>query len=90
MRTGKRKWRKTTYIKTIADVLLLTITQSIAQTGHRESYDSHNKGHFLTILEEIAKHDPLIKKRMNACGNAEYTSHQIQNKVIEGLAEMVL
>jgi hypothetical protein len=27
-------------------VLLLTITQSIAQTGHRVSYDSHNKGNF--------------------------------------------
>jgi hypothetical protein len=35
-----------TYIKIIADVLLLTITQSIAQTGHRVSYDSHNKGNF--------------------------------------------
>lgn len=78
-----------TYIKTIADVLLLTATQNIAQRGHRESDDSHNKGHFLTILEEIAKHDPLIEKRMNACGNAKYTSHQIQNKVLEGLAEMV-
>ena len=44
---------------------------------------------FLTNLEEIAKHDPLIEKRMNACGNAKYTSHQIQNKVIEGLTEMV-
>lgn len=29
-----------TYIKTIADVLLLTGTQNIAQRGHRESYDS--------------------------------------------------
>lgn len=78
-----------TYIKTIADVLLLTASQNIAQRGHRESDDSHNKGHFLTILEEIAKHDPLIEKRMNACGNAKYTSHQIQNEVLEGLAEMV-
>ena len=43
----------------------------------------------MTILEEIATYDPLIEKRMNACGNAKYTSHQIQNKVLEGLAEMV-
>lgn len=43
----------------------------------------------MTILEEIAKYDPLIKKRINACGNAKYTSHQTQNKVLEGLAEMV-
>ena len=26
---------------------------------------------------------------MNACGNAKYTSHQIQNEVLEGLAETV-
>ena len=56
--------------------------------GHRESDDSH-KGNILTILEEIAKHDPLIEKRMNACGNGKCTSHQIQNEVLEGLAEMV-
>lgn len=78
-----------TYIKTIADVLLLTATQNIAQRGHCESHDSDNKGNFLTILEEIAKHDPLIKKRLNAFGNVKYTSHQIQNEVLEGLAEMV-
>ena len=78
-----------TYIKTIADVFLLTATQNIAQRGHRESDDSNNRGNFLTILEEIAKHDPLIEKRMNACCNAKHTSHQIQNEVLEGLAEMV-
>lgn len=48
-----------------------------------------NKGNFLTILDEIAKHDPLIKKRLNASGNAKYTSPQIQNEVLEGLAGMV-
>ncbi|XP_056613347.1 uncharacterized protein LOC130429020 [Triplophysa dalaica] len=58
------------YIKTIADVLLLTATQNIAQRGHRESDESQNKGHFLVILDEIAKHDPLIEKRMTACSNA--------------------
>ena len=78
-----------TYIKTIADVFLLTATQNIAQRGHRESDDSHNRGHFLAWPEEIAKHDPLIEKRMNACCNAKHTSHQIQNEVLEGLAEMV-
>jgi hypothetical protein len=56
-----------TSIKTIVDVLLLTATQNIAQGSHRESDDSHNKVHFLTIWEEISKHDPLIEKMMNAC-----------------------
>ncbi|KAM9751495.1 uncharacterized protein ACNS7B_008320 isoform 1-T1 [Menidia menidia] len=52
------------YIKTIADVLLLTATQNIAQRGlNRESGDSRNKGNFLAILDEIAKHDQLIEKK---------------------------
>ena len=45
----KKVEENSTYIKTIADVLLLTATQNIAQRIHRESDDSHNKGHFLTI-----------------------------------------
>ncbi len=67
----------------------MTATQTIAQRGHRESNDSNNKGNFLAILEQIAKHDPLIEKRMNAYGNAKYTSKGIQNEILECLAEMV-
>lgn len=77
------------YVKTIANVLLLTATQNIAQRGHRESEDSKNKGNFLAILDEIAKHDQFIEKRLDACGNAKYTSHQIQNEILQGLADMV-
>lgn len=43
----------------------------------------------MAILDEIAKHDQFIGKRMDAYGNAKYTSHQIQNEVLQGLAEMV-
>ncbi len=56
-----------------------TATQNITQRGHRESNDSNNKGNFLAISEQIAKHDPLIEKRMDAYGNAKYTSKGIQN-----------
>ncbi|XP_041834348.1 zinc finger MYM-type protein 1-like [Melanotaenia boesemani] len=77
------------YIKTIADVLLLTATQNIAQRGHRESAESHNRGNFLVILQKIAKHDPQIQKCMNASGNAKYTSKNIQNEILDCLAEMV-
>lgn len=76
------------YIKTVADVLLCTATQNIAQRGHRESEGSSNKGNFLAILELIAKHDPLVKQKMGH-GNAKYTSHNIQNEILEVLAEMV-
>lgn len=77
------------YIKTIANVLLLTTTQNIPQRGHRESQESNNKGNFLAIMDKIAKHDKFIQQRLEACGNAKYTSHQIQNEILQGLAEMV-
>ena len=41
------------YVKTIANVLLLTATQNIAQRGHRESEDSHNKGNFLALFNIV-------------------------------------
>lgn len=37
------------YIKSVAEVLLLTATQNMAQRGHRETVDSGNKGNFLAI-----------------------------------------
>lgn len=66
------------YIKTIAEVLLLTATQNIAQKSHREGGESENDGNFLAILNLVAKHDPFIDERLAAQGNAKYTSHQIQ------------
>uniref|UniRef100_A0A3B5B968 DUF4371 domain-containing protein n=1 Tax=Stegastes partitus TaxID=144197 RepID=A0A3B5B968_9TELE len=74
--------------QTVANVLLCTATQNIAQRGHRESEGSSNKGNFLAILELIAKHDPLVKQKMGH-GNAKYTSHIFQNEIIEVLADMV-
>lgn len=58
------------------------------QRGHQESEDSGNKGNFLAIMELIAKHDPLVKRKMEH-SNAKYTSHHIQNEILEVLAEMV-
>ncbi|XP_022529426.2 zinc finger MYM-type protein 1 isoform X1 [Astyanax mexicanus] len=77
------------YIKTIAEVLLLTATQNIAQRGHNESADSDNKGNFMAILETIAKHDKTVKKRLTSIHNAKYTSKVIQNEVLSCLADMV-
>nr|XP_054591382.1 uncharacterized protein LOC129155176 [Nothobranchius furzeri] len=51
------------YIKTIADVLLLTATQNMAQRGHSES-ESDNRGNFLEILEVIAKHNPVVARKL--------------------------
>ena len=43
----------------------------------------------MAILDVIAKHDPVVKKKMTGPRNAKYTSHQIQNEILDTLAEMV-
>lgn len=78
-----------TYIKTVAEVLMLTATQNISQRGHRETADADNKGHFLEILNLIGNHDPTVKKKLAGPQNAKYTSHHIQNEILDTLAEMV-
>ena len=77
------------YIKKFAEVLLLTATQNIAQEAIGESEKVDNRGNFLAILELLANHDPVVEKKMNGVQNAKYTSHQIQNEVLDKLAEMV-
>uniref|UniRef100_A0A3Q1H4Y5 TTF-type domain-containing protein n=1 Tax=Acanthochromis polyacanthus TaxID=80966 RepID=A0A3Q1H4Y5_9TELE len=77
------------YIKTVAEVLLLTATQNIAQRGHRETEEVDNRGNFLEILEMIAKHDPVVQKKMKGKQNAKYTSSVIQNEILECLANTV-
>lgn len=76
------------YIKSVAEVLLLTATQNIALKGHRETVDSGNKGDFLAILEVLGNHNTVVKKKLKT-SNAKYTSHQIQNEMLDTLAEMV-
>lgn len=77
------------YIKTIGEVLLLTARQNIAQRGHDESEESKNKGNFKEILDLVANHDLVVKRRLTSIHNAKYTSKVIQNEVLDCLAEMV-
>ncbi|XP_061589448.1 zinc finger MYM-type protein 1-like [Cololabis saira] len=66
------------YIKSLAEVLLLTA----------EVFEgSDDPDNFLALLGTLANHDPLIEKRLN--GDAKYTSKNIQNEILETLAEMV-
>uniref|UniRef100_A0A673GCT8 Uncharacterized protein n=1 Tax=Sinocyclocheilus rhinocerous TaxID=307959 RepID=A0A673GCT8_9TELE len=78
-----------TYIKTVAEVLLFTAMQNISQRGHLETDAYTNKGNVLGIMDLIAKHSPLIDKKLIAVGNAKYTSNTIQNEILECLSDMV-
>ncbi|XP_050528113.1 zinc finger MYM-type protein 1-like [Daktulosphaira vitifoliae] len=52
------------YIATVAEILLFTACQNIAQRGDNESSDSMNKGNFLELLCFCAKRDTSIKSQM--------------------------
>ena len=69
------------YIKTVGELLLLTATQNLAQRGRDESEEATNKGNFRDILNTVANHDPLVKRRLTSIHNAKYASKIIQNEV---------
>nr|XP_054607093.1 zinc finger MYM-type protein 1-like [Nothobranchius furzeri] len=78
------------YIKTLAEILVLTATENVAQRSHRETSDSEKKGIFLSMLDLLSNHNPVIKKRLEQqAKNAKYTSKTIQNEILECLAGMV-
>lgn len=87
--TTRQSKRIEKYIKTVAEVLLLTATQNIAQRGYCETQEVVNKGNFLAILEMIAKHGTEVQKIMKRRQNAKYTSNTTQNEILECLANMV-
>lgn len=51
------------YIKTVAEVVLLTAMQNLSQRGHLETDTSQNKGNFLELMELLSKYNPLIAKK---------------------------
>ena len=77
----------------VVEILLYTGRQNIAQRGHREQDDAaagSNRGNFLELLNLIGKHDSKIAKKIEGINeNAKYTSPQIQNEVLQILADMV-
>jgi len=82
------------YIKSLAEVLLLTAPQNISQRGHRENSDAAaedmNAGNFVEILQLIARHDVIVAERVaESPKNAKYTSKDIQNELIGVMADLV-
>ena len=78
------------YLKTIAEVVLLCAKQDLVLRGHREGPISNNKGNFLEILYVVAKHDPIVQKKLTkGPRNATYTSGDIQNDMLDIMAEAI-
>ena len=64
--------------------------QDISQRGHWENDENVNDGNFKQIINLIARHDAVVKKKMDqSAQNAKHTSNTIQNEILDTLAYMV-
>ena len=78
------------YLKCLAEVILLCAKQNLALRGHDESKESSNPGNFLAVFELLARHDHELFKRIETLpGNVSYKSPEIQNALIQLMADMV-
>ena len=90
------------YLRTVAEILLLTAQQKIAQRETGRSFRAKNIvkksltfgqscGNFLRILSLVARHDPVIAEKIrHGPANAKYTHHTIQNALLDIMNEMTL
>lgn len=75
------------YIKTLGEILLLTVMQNVAQTGLRKDDDDLNQGKLRRILRFVTKHDLIITDRVkNGPKNEKYTSASILNDTLASMA----
>ena len=78
------------YLRSVAEVILLCSRLEIALRGHDESDVSLNKGNFREILEVVAKHDPIVKQRLEqGPQNATYLSPAVQNMLLCIMGDML-
>ena len=90
------------YLRTIAEILLVTAQQKIAQRETGRSFcveDIIRKsltfgkscGNFLAIFSFVARHDPVIAEIIRYIPtNAKYTHHTIQNALLDIMKDMTL
>ena len=81
------------YLRTVAEVLLLTARQKLrVKNIMRQSLTfGQSCGKFLAILSVVARHDPVIAKRVQyGPSNAKYTHHTMQNALLDITKDMTL
>lgn len=79
------------YIKVIAEIILFCATHDLPLRGHDESDNSPCKGVFLDMVEYTARHDNDFSAKMGQIPkNATYLSGEIQNEMLDILANMVV
>ncbi|KAL4718917.1 hypothetical protein ACJJTC_013499 [Scirpophaga incertulas] len=77
----------------LLDVTLTLSTCNLAFRGHKETVygnDSCPKGIFLSIVELLAKYDPILQELLSKPkGQIKYLSPKIQNELISVLVQKV-
>jgi len=78
------------YLKQILSIILMLATGGVAFRGHDESDSSFNRGNFLNTVKLVRDCDPEFDEMCDSVpDNAKYTSAEIQNEMIETLAEFI-
>ena len=87
---GKNKLLIKCIGKTV-NVMLLLAKCNLRFCGYSEELSKDNKGHFLSIIQLLAKYDTVLDKLLQLPKDSpKYLSPLIQNKLILVLAEKVL
>lgn len=76
------------YFKKNLDILLFLARQGMPLRGHDESKDSSNRGNYLELMDLFSKYDENFKNKFEKYFNL--TSHNIQNEILETVAEEIL
>lgn len=77
------------YIQAVSDALLTCCKQDITLRGHRETAESLNRGNFIE-MSLLSRYDPIVADKLHrGPRNALYTSHNIQNTIINIMGSIV-
>ena len=77
-------------LERMVNVTLTLASCNLAFSGHGEVLGQGNAGNFLSIIELLARYDPVLKELINRPeGSVKYLSHQIQDEIIYILSKSV-
>ncbi|OMO68065.1 Zinc finger, TTF-type [Corchorus olitorius] len=78
-------------LKASIDCIRWLAFQGCAFRGHDEGPSSKNRGNFIEIIKLLGSYNERVDKVVleNAPGNAKYTSHAVQKKILHILASKV-
>ncbi|KAG9282427.1 zinc finger MYM-type protein 1-like [Astyanax mexicanus] len=73
----------------ITDVTLTLASCNLAFRGHREKVGELNSGNFLSVIDLLARYDPVLRELLDKKSNVNYLSPSIQNELIALLSQRV-